>query len=70
MTWQPMHTAPRDGTTIIARERSDHESVFTCAWYPEDDDEGGGGDWLQYGTDVVYPGFWMPMPEEPETQDV
>ena len=53
--WQPIKTAPKDGTAIIAR--TSQEEVFACNWFESE------GSWLVYGTDEVRPREWMPMPD-------
>jgi len=75
MNWQPIETAPRDGTEILAAVRYPNKGfyeTFLLYWatileeYPE-------GVWvfgscypITYGT----PTYWMPVPQyvDPETQ--
>lgn len=56
--WQTIDTAPKDGTAIIGS--SDDDTAFICAWVA--DDAEGNGDWLEYGSDVVNPRRWIPVP--------
>lgn len=56
--WQAMDSAPKDGTPIIGS--NDDETAYICAWVPDDDQ--GNGCWLEYGSDVVNPSRWMPLP--------
>lgn len=55
--WQPIETAPKDGTEIIAR-RSRRFIAFSCWWQD--------GEWLHYDHDdglISYrPNEWMPFP--------
>lgn len=57
--WREIGTAPKDGTRIIGGT-NDEEDAFVCAW--DAHDGFGGGDWLAYGSDVVMPTKWIPMP--------
>ena len=55
--WQPIETAPKDGTHILAY---DHASniPFVCLWT--------GKNWNFWGTgDKLYPQGWMPLPKTP-----
>ena len=66
--WRTMDSAPKDGTRIIGS--NDDETVYVCAWFFDDPGEGyEDGDWLEYGTDVVRPTRWMPLPEGEERDD-
>ncbi len=56
--WQTMDSAPKDGTAIIGS--NDDETAYICAWVA--DDAEGNGDWLAYGSDVVNPRRWIPVP--------
>ena len=52
--WQPIETAPKDGTEILGASRSD---IFRCYWSADE----GWSCW--YSTDIedeVVPVFWMP----------
>jgi hypothetical protein len=60
--WQDIKTAPKNGTKIIGGTEDDDETVFVCAWDAHDGFND--GDWLQYGSDVVRPTKWIPMPAE------
>lgn len=62
MTWQPIETAPKDGTQILA---SDGEIVSVIEWI--------GQDWYDYEAfdsaafNPTYT-YWKPLPEPP-TED-
>lgn len=77
MEWQPIETAPRDGTYIILYSPKE---ISICAWklwnkarlkYEEDQYT-----WLRYyGNSIFYyfwdeksikPTHWMPLPEPPK----
>jgi len=58
-TWQDIATAPKDGTKIIGGT-DDQETAFVCAWDAHDGFND--GDWLEYGSDVVKPTKWIPLP--------
>jgi len=56
--WQPLETAPKDGTKILVSEHEDgRDSVIR--WWHEDMDE-----WFEtfYGTDNRPGGYWHPLP--------
>lgn len=65
MIWQPIETAPKDGSKLLGWEPPD--SIYTspvlyavCWW--------SGNGWVRDGDDfdlVVEPTHWMPLPEPP-----
>jgi len=68
--WQPIETAPKDGTRIIL---TDGEEMEICSWgspYPVDFPEkkawifGRGDDYSNYNQ-FFFPTHWMPCPEIP-----
>jgi Protein of unknown function (DUF551) len=68
MKWQPIETAPKDGTAILALVDGLHENtgepfIAAVAWYRE-------GFWLvnEEGGDTYQPTHWMPLPPPPNTQ--
>ena len=69
MKWQPIETAPKDGTTIIAFRPTSPPHIEGMCWVADDD---GTGDWYwSYdgdgpGVHMVKPTHWMPLPEAPE----
>jgi len=73
-TWQPIDTAPKDGSTILAvmiyREGGQYGGIHTIRWF-----EGWNG-WVCSSvmiafdskadpSDAAYPSHWMPLPEPP-----
>ena len=61
--WQPIETAPKDGTEILAWSR--REGVFVVFWYTLM----GGWCWTAHdldGDETMNPTHWMPLPELPE----
>lgn len=59
--WQPIETAPKDGTWFLAREADDH--LFTAAYHSE------GYFMVKCGQPVVSvpePTHWRPLPTPPE----
>lgn len=81
MQWQPIETAPRDGTAVLvmrdnwpgsptgrALECNGHNTYVAEFWQGEG---GGDGEWMCY-TDMVQepecpivPTHWMPLPPPP-----
>ncbi len=70
MTWQPIETAPRDGTRIllfqpeeISRGRVLHRAVLghwvACAH----------SGWVSDGLQHAEPTHWMPLPEAPADEE-
>jgi hypothetical protein len=56
--WQPIDTAPKDGTEILA---SDYDSIEIIFW------EGGVmAGWLDRDYRQFFPAFWQPLPVQPE----
>ena len=54
--WQPIETAPKDWTDILAY---DGHSIFIACF--------GVGEWLlTWGEDTMHPTHWKPLPEPPK----
>lgn len=68
MDWQPIETAPNDGTHIILLDALDGGSVYRASWVVEGDIEGYWAVWC--GQPVVHepdPTHWMPLPTPPSS---
>jgi hypothetical protein len=73
MKWQPIETAPKDGTPVIVGIAGLKNSVGEAYWWEGYDDCGlNGSGWQTWDganhTRTVYttqPTHWMPFPEEP-----
>lgn len=76
MTWQPIDTAPKDGTIVLvyglwAGEIGGKDKTpgrYIANWVPSSDYQG--YHWLVDGTDAyaawVKATHWMPLPEPPQ----
>ena len=58
--WQPIDTAPQDGTEILA---SDYDQVEIVSWDCESKEPA----WLDRDGLPVFPASWQPLPEHPPT---
>ena len=62
MDWQPIATAPKDGTEILVYTRSEcfyvvvYDDVFSAPWRIRNDE----------GLNETVPTHWMPLPEAPD----
>ena len=74
MTWQPIETAPKDGTHILVYAYGEYSSAYYVAKEIDDEEYCGKGmyrkvkidaGYLHYETDK-YPTHWMPLPEPPK----
>jgi len=68
-SWQPISTAPKDGTVFWAWLRLEGAPGFyqdTCAWYATPYNRTGGGWWVSR-TMPCEPTHWMPLPSSPRT---
>jgi hypothetical protein len=70
--WQPIETAPKDGTGILGFLGSAspfRDSSQACYWFKAR----GQGDWRSYrypdGFVIVYPTHWMPLPPDPSGRE-
>ena len=66
MEWQPVKTAPRDGTYILI---FDGETVILARWSevcPSDREKGWPDGWYDVGTFLYAATHWMPLPEPPK----
>lgn len=61
MTWQPISTAPKDGTEFLAWSEAQGFDVVQSFEYERED---GSHAWFN-GDVYVNPTHWMPLPEPP-----
>ena len=67
MTWQPIETAPKDGTRFMAYERSDESEFYLC-WWEEDFPEWQG--WQNVWDSEPEPTHWTRRPDPPQSQPI
>ena len=61
--WQPIETAPKDGTDVILWDPALDVGVTIGSW----SDYKKSGDWWMEGEQVTgFPSHWMPLPEPPK----
>lgn len=61
MTWQPIDTAPTDGTEILA---SDYDAIDIVSWAPAAFNLIPGG-WVNREQHVMFPAWWQHLPDHP-----
>lgn len=73
MTWQPIETAPKDGTLVLLYEPDNDEElidarIFVGLWNDARDAKFYGTAWecAEYSAFNHYPTHWMPLPEAPK----
>lgn len=72
--WQPISTAPKDGTRILlwSNDAIDGENAFFGRWRPDSRMMGGGAWWEReeaaWPIDAD-PDHWMPTPDSPQTEE-
>ena len=61
--WQPIETAPKDGTFFLAYDGIECNIPFVCYWALDN--------WRFHGKDQwkMHPELWMPLPEPPEVTE-
>lgn len=60
--WQPMDTAPKDGTEILA---SDYDAIEIVSWKIYE----AGSDWESRWGEAMFPAWWQPLPNHPPFPD-
>ena len=61
--WQPIETAPKDGTVVVGYDRSNHHADDrNYAEFMRWDGER----WRDPDTWTITPTHWMPLPEPPK----
>lgn len=56
--WQPIDTAPQDGTEILA---SDYDAIEVASW----DAWAPGSGWIDRNGQRLFPAWWQPLPDHP-----
>lgn len=67
MTWQPIETAPKDGTSVLVSDGKNGWSVAAAAFRTFHPNAEGVKTWRTYHGHRLTPKFWMPLPPFPET---
>ncbi len=63
--WQPIDTAPKDGTLILAYARRKGKPYFRVTWWRQESDRVGYVGWGEFN-DTYWPAtHWMPISEPP-----
>lgn len=73
MEWQPISTAPNDGTRVlVGRFTGDktamREGYVSVDWYGQLTDKRGVIGWGQFNGAFWPPTHWMPLPPPPTTE--
>ena len=67
--WQPIETAPKDGTSIILHIQKHNETYYDCKWGPYGFEtyewDGESYDWSPILSSASLT-HWMPLPEPPK----
>lgn len=70
MTWQPIETAPKDGTWVLLYDPSCDISRGGRIGVGSYEDDFGDGSWIFDDTGSIpwepFPTHWMPLPPKPE----
>ena len=71
MTWQPIKTAPRDGTPVLIWSPDASAHGISLAQFIEFEGDPDDGGWQDFWSDTsviidAEPTHWMPLPEPPE----
>ena len=61
MTWQPIETAPKDGTAALIFSKDDAFGPVIVGWWENDDEA-----WWGPHSYIVRPTHWMPLPDPPK----
>ena len=69
MGWNPIESAPMDGTFVLLFCPGNAESIPILAQFIEFEGDEDGGEWYEHGAGPcldVEPTHWFPLPELPE----
>jgi len=64
ISWLPIETAPRDGTSVLLYDSE--EGIGVGHWVEGDDEFGVDRFWVAFTTTCSSPTHWMPLPEPPQ----
>lgn len=67
MTWQPISTAPTDGTEILA---SDYDAIEIVYWEPPVYSGLFPGIWVNREGCQKFPAWWQPLPDHPIAEEL
>lgn len=62
--WQPIETAPRDGSLFLAYEAKQENEIYECWWQ---DDLSNWSGWQDWWDSEPEPTHWMVRPAPPAT---
>jgi hypothetical protein len=65
MKWQPIETAPMNGTDVLLYEKGSLRAVMGY-WYEDPNNRGLSSWWVEGGQCTASPTHWMPLPNPPE----
>lgn len=63
--WQPIATAPKDGTRILAFGIRDSGPIYEVTWWRRAEDSKGYIGWGEFNMQYWPPTHWMPLPDAP-----
>lgn len=66
--WQPIASAPKDGTEILAFAVCDGKPVIDVTWWRQEKDKKGFVRWGEFNSTYWPATHWMPLPPAPEAQ--
>lgn len=70
--WQPIKTAPKDGTKVLAFEQSKYYPIFHVASWNKDDHfwfVARKGEGYEEQIITIHPSHWQPLPQPPEVKN-
>jgi hypothetical protein len=68
--WQPIETAPKDGSNVLLSPAFERERVTVGSWDLDDVGEGGQCWRCLELSERLEPTHWMPLPSPPEARTV
>ena len=69
-TWQPIETAPKDGTLVLTCVEGVYYRPITGVWSSYHPNQAGKTCWRTspVGGDKIAPTHWMPLPDPPKEE--